>query len=153
MGFLDYIPFAATIKHALADPKGREIEDYIECKLKPGDCDLEPSLITARKLECQRCILGKQDEYCTDFIGGNMGQAFLNQTGNVAAGALLGILIKKLIKQAGGRVTVGAAGGIAGVVILGLDAAIDLGIVITKLNQIGDAARKAQGEYCNCPQG
>lgn len=151
MSFIDYIPIVATIKHALADPKGRDIEDYMDCKLKPEDCDLEDSLIMARKLECRSCILELQDQYAADFAGGNLGQAFLNQLGNVAIGALLGLLVRKLVRDAGGKMTAGAVGGVVGIVVLGLDAIVDLGIVITKLNQIGKAAQDAINEYCDCP--
>ena len=152
MGLLDYIPIVATVKHAVTSPCGREVKEYQHCKLTPEDCALEGPLVTARKKECRDCVLKKQNDCAIEYAGGNLAQAFLNQLVNVALGAVLTMIVRHLVKQAGGKIVGGAVAGIAGIVVLGLDAALDIAIVISKLTDINRAAQEAIAQYCDCPQ-
>lgn len=152
MSFWDYVPIVATIKHAVTTPCGTSVSEYEHCKLSAEDCNLEGPLILARKEQCRNCILKKQNDCAVEYAGGDLSQVFLNQLSNVGLSAVLGMLIRQLVKRAGGKVTGGAVAGIAGVVVLGLDSVIDISIVISKLNDIARSAREAVDQYCDCPQ-
>lgn len=140
----EWIPIVSTIGHALADPEGRDCKDYASCKVDPRKCRVR-ALAAAEEERCRKCIRVKLAEYVSDWFGveGVLRDAVQGLAGVVAA-AVAKYGIKTGAKGAiGGAVTGGA---------LAVDAAADLAILISKADDMADAAEKAEGKYCKCPR-
>ena len=144
MSFIDWIPVASTIKHLTDDPKGTKVSDYT-CHMDNSACGGDPALEYAAILACKKDIDQQLLGYIKNYI--NVQDAFLRDiTGDIVA-VVIAYLAKRSIARAAGLSlpVVGA--------ILALDTFVDLGVVITKLNQMRRACERAKKICCKCSEG
>lgn len=146
MGFSDWIPIVATIKHALADPKGRVAADY-NCKMDKTACGTEFEAVTIKK--CEDDIKMQMLQYIADFCGGGIVDQYAGGVVSLTLAGIVALILKKLIAKEAAQAAISTAGGVT--VVLALDGFADLAITLKKVNQIKDAAEKAMKSCCSCP--
>ncbi|MEX6690104.1 hypothetical protein QTN47_21525 [Danxiaibacter flavus] len=147
MALSDWIPIVATIKHALADPKGRNVADYT-CTMDKTACGTEFEAVTIKK--CQDNIKMQMLQYIADFCGGGIVDQYAGGVVSLTLAAIVGLILKKLIAKNAAQAAISTAGGVT--IVLAVDGFADLAITIRKINQIKDAAEKAMQTCCSCPK-
>jgi hypothetical protein len=144
MGFLDYIPVVATIKHAFFDdPAGRKVADYADCATTGLGCETKGTDLAVA--ECERCVTGKVAGFLSSLIGDNLVPDIIR----AGIGAALTIFAERFIAALAIRLSVRAAAGIGAALVV--DAAIDAGITLSRASDIRDAATQAKASLCLCP--
>src|ERR1051325_6332385 len=92
MGFSDWIPLVATIKHTLADPKGRNIADY-NCTMDKSACGTEFEAVTIKK--CEDDIKMQMLQYIADFCGGGIVDQYAGGAVSLTVAALVKLTDRK----------------------------------------------------------
>ena len=147
MAWSDWIPIVATIKHALADPKGRAVSDYV-CHMNKAACDTD-YLAPAAILQCERDIDVQALQFISDFCGSGVVDQYAGGAVSLTLAAIVGIILKQLIAKAAAKAAINAAIGVTA--ILAIDGFADLAITLGKINQIHAAAEAAKKSCCTCP--
>ncbi len=142
MAFVDFFPIASTINHIMSNPKGMRVSDYA-CNMDSLACTGNPATIAAAVTACERDIDRQLIAFIQKFVGGIPNAIFHDVVGDIA-GVAIAYLAKTFITKAGG-ISIPWIG--AGLV---LDSFIDIGIVISKLNRMKDAAARAKAICCKC---
>jgi hypothetical protein len=146
MAWSDWIPFVATIKHALADPKGRAVSDYV-CHMDKSACDT--AFQSATILKCEQDIDQQALKFLADFVSGGIVDQLAGGVVSLTLAAIVGLILKQLIAKAAAKAAIAAAGGVT--IALALDGIADLAITLGKISQIHAAAEAAKKSCCTCP--
>ncbi len=147
MAFWEWIPFASTVGHALADPPGRSFHDYIDCAMTETDCVGSYEEIAAARLVCQKCIDDKMRDYVAEWMFSGAPSDVVGAIG----GATLAKFAESLSKLAAKRIAPRLAAVGTGVgAALALDGVVDIGIQLSKAADMWSAAHKAKQRYCQC---
>src|SRR5271166_4101739 len=111
MAWSDWIPFVATIKHALADPKGRDASDYA-CHMDRTACGGEPADAAAAILLCEKDIAQQMLKFISDFVGGGIVDEWAGGAVSLTLAAIVAYILKQLIAKSAAKAAIAAAGGV-----------------------------------------
>lgn len=145
MAWWEWVPIVKTIGHGLADPPGRSVSDYNDCRPSGEDC--EGLGKEAAELKCAECIRRKLAKFVSEWLGTSIGADFFEGAASATAYALG----SALAKQAGGTFLGLSSTAWTGVgAVLAADALIDAGILLKKALDMWKAANRAIDDLCKC---